>query len=357
MAEDDDDSQKTEDPTPKRLEESRKKGQIALSRELNTWLMLLTGTIIIGTMSGSFMTELMVYMRGFIEHAGDLPQVPGGFRETLGASFWKVFGLMALPLIALMFMAFIGPFIQVGPIFATEVIKPDISKISPIKGWSRLFSMRSIVEFVKGLLKLAIIGFVGYLLLAPFFGKLEHLVGLPIEAMMHEMLALVLRLMAGVLVVLLVVAVMDVLYQRAEHMKKMRMSKQELKDEYKQSEGDPQVKGKLRQLRAEKARQRMMANVPGATVVITNPTHYAVALKYEPDTMDAPICVAKGVDAIALKIREVATENKVTIYENPPLARTLYSVIEIDDIVPPEHYKAVAEVISFVFRQQGKLPQ
>lgn len=355
MADDDDDSQKTEDPTPKRLEEARKKGQIALSRELNTWLMLLTGTVIIGTMSGGFMTELTVYMRGFIEHAGDLPQVPGGFRETLGASFWKVLGMMALPLLALMFMAFVGPFLQVGPIFATEVIKLDLSKISPIKGFKRLFSMRSLVEFAKGILKLSIIGFVGYLLLSPFFGKLEHLVGLPIEAMMHEMLALVLRLMVGVLVVLLVVAVADVVYQRTEHMKKMRMSKQELKDEYKQSEGDPQVKGKLRQLRAERARQRMMANVPNATVVITNPTHYAVALKYEPDTMEAPICVAKGADNIALKIREIAKENKVTIYENPPLARTLYSVIELDETVPPEHYKAVAEVISFVFRQQGKI--
>ncbi len=355
MADDDDDSQKTEDPTPKRLEEARKKGQIALSRELNTWLMLLTGTVIIGTMSGGFMTELTVYMRGFIEHAGDLPQVPGGFRETLGGSFWKVLGMMTLPLLALMFMAFVGPFLQVGPIFATEVIKPDLSKISPVKGFKRLFSMRSIVEFVKGILKLSIIGFVGYLLLSPFFGKLEHLVGLPIEAMMHEMLALVLRLMVGVLVVLLVVAVADVVYQRTEHMKKMRMSKQELKDEYKQSEGDPQIKGKLRQLRAERARQRMMANVPGATVVITNPTHYAVALKYEPDTMEAPICVAKGADNIALKIREIAKENKVTIYENPPLARTLYSVIELDETVPPEHYKAVAEVISFVFRQQGKI--
>lgn len=355
MAEDDDDSQKTEEPTPKRLEEARRKGQIALSREMNTWLMLLAGTIIIGTMSGSFMTDLMVYMRGFIEHAGDLPQVPGGFRETLGASFWKVLGLLTVPLLALMFMAFIGPFAQVGPLFAPEIIKPDISKISPIKGFKRLFSMRSIVEFVKGLLKLAIVGVVGVLLLSPFYGKLEHLVGLPIPTMMNEMLALVLRLMAGVLVILLVVAVMDVLYQRNEHMKKMRMTKQELKDEYKQSEGDPQIKGKLRQLRAERARQRMMASVPQATVVITNPTHYAVALKYEPDTMEAPVCVAKGVDAIALKIREVAKENKVTIYENPPLARTLYSVIEIDETVPTEHYKAVAEVISFVFRQQGKL--
>lgn len=357
MAEDDDDSQKTEDPTPKRLEEARKKGQIALSRELNTWLMLLAATIIIGTMSRGFMSELTIFLRGFIEHAGDLPQVPGGFNETLGASFWKVLGLMALPLLALMFMAFVGPFIQTGPIYAPEVIKPDISKISPIKGFSRLFSMRSLIEFIKGLLKLTIIGAVGYLLLAPYFDKLEHMVGLPVPAIMNETLALTMRLLVGVLVVLLVVAVLDVLYQRHAHMKKMRMSKQELKDEYKQSEGDPQVKGKLRQLRAEKARQRMMANVPGATVVITNPTHYAVALKYDPETMDAPLCVAKGVDTIALKIREIATENKVAIYQNAPLARTLYSVIEIDEIVPPEHYQAVAEVISFVFRQQGKLPQ
>lgn len=355
MSDEDDDSQKTEDPTPKRLEEARKKGQIALSREMNTWLMLLMVTLLIGTLSGPVMTELMVFMRGFIEHAHDLPQVPGGFRETLGASFWKVLGLMTLPLLGLMLMAFIGPFAQVGPLFAPEVIKPDISKISPVKGFKRLFSMRSIVEFVKGILKLGIVGFVGYLLLSPFFGKLEHLVGLPIPILMKEMLALILRLMAGVLIVLLVVAVLDVLYQRNEHMKKMRMSKQELKDEYKQSEGDPQVKGKLRQLRAEKARQRMMANVPGATVVITNPTHYAVALKYNPDEMEAPVCVAKGQDNIALKIREIAEQNKVAIYQNAPLARTLYSVIEIDEVVPPEHYKAVAEVISFVFRQQGKL--
>ncbi|MFN3827083.1 MAG: flagellar biosynthesis protein FlhB [Micavibrio sp.] len=355
MSDEDDDSQKTEDPTPKRLEEARKKGQVALSREMNTWLMLLMGTVLIGTMSASFMSDLSSYMRGFIEHAHDLPEVPGGFRDTLGASFWKVLQLLALPFLALMFMAFVGPFAQVGPLFTTEVLKPDISKISPIKGFKRLFSLRSMVEFVKGILKLGIVGFVGYLILSPFFGRLEHLVGLPIPIMMDEMLALTLRLMAGVLIVLLVVAVLDILYQRSEFMKKMRMSKQELKDEYKQSEGDPQVKGKLRQLRAEKARQRMMANVPNATVVITNPTHYAVALRYNPDEMEAPVCVAKGQDNIALKIREIAKENKVTIYENPPLARTLYSVIEIDDIVPPEHYKAVAEVISFVFRQQGKL--
>lgn len=355
MSDEEDDSQKTEDPTPKKLEEARKKGQIALSRELNNWLMLLAGTIIVGTSAPHIMSELTIYLRSYIEHAHDLPQVPGGFDKVLGDSFWKVLGLLTIPLLGLMAMAFIGPFAQVGPLFAPEVIKPDLSKISPLKGFKRLFSMRSIVEFVKGVAKLGIIGTVGVILLSPFFGKLEHLVGLPIPLMMDEMLALVLRLMAGVLVVLLVVAVIDVLYQRNEHMKKMRMSKQEMKDEYKQSEGDPQVKAKLRQLRAQKARQRMMQNVPSATVVITNPTHYAVALKYNPDEMEAPVCVAKGMDNIALKIRELARESKVAIYENPPLARTLYSVIEIDEVVPPEHYQAVAEVISFVFRQQGKL--
>ena len=154
---------------------------------------------------------------------------------------------------------------------------------------------------------------------------------------------------------LAVLAAADVLYQRNEHLKKMRMTRQELRDEYKQSEGDPHVKAKLRQLRSEKARQRMMQAVPSATVVITNPTHYAVALKYMPEEMEAPVCVAKGMDAIALRIREVAQENGIVLYENKPLARILYDTVEIDDMVPPEHYKAVAEIISFVFKLKGRI--
>lgn len=215
--------------------------------------------------------------------------------------------------------------------------------------------MRSLMEFAKGLLKLAIIGVVGVIIIYPYFDKFEHFIGLPIPLLMGELKSLVVSLMIGVLIVLVVVAVIDLVYQRHEHAKKMRMTKQEVKDEYKQTEGDPHVKARLRQLRSEKARQRMMQAVPSADVVITNPTHYSIALKYDPETMEAPLCVAKGIDEIALRIREVAKQHDIILYENRPLARTLYDTVEIDETIPVEQYQAVAEVISFVFKQKGKL--
>ena len=215
--------------------------------------------------------------------------------------------------------------------------------------------MRSVMEFVKGILKIGIIGFIGFLLLKPFYGSIDHMIGLPLPIMMVEVQSLVLRLMSGILVVLLVVAVIDLVYQRYEHHKKMRMSKQELKDEYKQTEGDPHVRAKLRQLRQEKARTRMMQAVPEGDVVITNPTHYSLALKYDADEMDAPVLIAKGVDDLAMRIREVAKDNDIPLYENKPLARAMYDSVEVDEMVPEQHYKAVAEVISYVFKLKGKL--
>ncbi|HEY8189552.1 MAG TPA: flagellar biosynthesis protein FlhB [Micavibrio sp.] len=350
-----DDSSKTEDPTPKRLEESRRKGQVALSRELNSWLMLLTATILIMTLAHPVMSHTSQFLRTYLEQAHAMPGVPGGFSAVLGGAFWEMLKILALPLMLLMLAAFLGPFLQVGPIFAPEVIKPELSKLSISKGFGRLFSLRAIMEFVKGILKIAIVSAVSVMLLYPFFGGIEHMVGLPLLSMLGEMKVLVLRMMAGTLIAFLIIAAIDVVYQRIEYMKKMRMTKQELKEEYRQTEGDPLVKAKLRQLRSEKARQRMMQNVPKADVVITNPTHFAVALQYNPDTMDAPICLAKGMDQVALRIREIARENDVTIYESPPLARILYSSVEVDETIPAEHYKAVAQVISFVFKLKGRL--
>ncbi len=353
--EDQDDSQKTEDPTPKKLEEARKKGQVPLSREINNWVMLLAGTLVILAIGPSTMRNLNDHLKGYIENAHEMPPVPGGFGVIIVDSLMQVLGIILLPLLFLLAAAFLGPFMQIGPLFAPEIIKPDISKISPIKGFSRLFSMRSIMEFVKGLLKIGIIGVVGVMLMLPFFDSVDHMVGLSIAAMLSELDSLVFRLMMGILFVMFIVAVADLLYQRFEHFKKMRMTKQELKDEYKQSEGDPHVKAKLRQLRQEKARARMMQSVPTADVVITNPTHFAIALKYDPEEMAAPVVVAKGADHIAARIREIAEEHKVVMVENKPLARALYDTVDLDDPVPPEHYKAVAEVISYVFRLKGKL--
>lgn len=350
-----DESSKTEDPTPKRLEEARRKGQVPLSREVNSWLMLMMATILIMAMAGPICRDFYNLLKVYMEQSYALPGVPGGFSVVLGHLFGETMKILMLPLIILFVAAFLGPFLQIGPLFAPEIIKMDMSKISIIKGWSRLFSMRAIVEFVKGLLKIGIVGLVAVLLLYPYMAGLEHMVGMQIPTMMDEMKTLVIRMLVGTLFAFLVIAAIDLVYQRMEYMKKMRMSKQELKDEYRQSEGDPMIKAKLRQLRADKARQRMMQNVPKADVVITNPTHFAIALQYDPDTMDAPLCVAKGMDNIALKIREIAKENNVSIVENKPLARALYDTVEIDQTIPAEHYKAVAQIISFVFRQKGRL--
>ena len=353
--EQEDDAQKTEEPTQKKLDEARKKGQVALSREVNNWIMLLAGTLLIAGAASWVMSDLTVMMTAFIAQAHLMPELPGGMGHLLGGIFFEVLYILALPLLFLMFAAFIGPFAQVGPLFAPESLAPKMDKISPIKGFSRIFSMRSFMEFVKGILKLGLVAAVGFALLYPFFGSVDHLVGIPFPKFLSEMHALVLRMLAGILIVMLVVAVVDLTFQRQQHHKKMRMSKREVKDEYRQAEGDPQIRAKLRQLRNERARNRMMQAVPEADVVITNPTHFAIALKYKPDEMDAPVCIAKGQDLIALRIREIAKEHNIVIYEDKPLARSLYDLVEIDQTIPADQYKAVAEVISFVFRQKGRL--
>lgn len=357
MAEGDqpDDAQKTEDPTPKRLEEARKKGQVALSREVNNWMMLFAGTILIAGLAVPVFGDLGDLLKAYIENSYAAPSGPGGVALFLKDAFKDVIFILILPFAILMIIAFLSPFVQVGPLFAPEAIKPDLGKISPIKGFGRLFSLRSLMEFAKGLLKLFMIGLVGIVILYPYFGQIEHFVGLPMPLLLQELKSLTIWLMIGILIVLLVIAVIDLAFQRAEHTKKMRMTKQEIKDEYKQTEGDPHVKAKLRQLRSEKARQRMMQAVPSADVIITNPTHYSIALKYDPNAMEAPKCVAKGVNETALRIRELAKEHGIELYENKPLARSLYDVVEIDEFIPIEHYKAVAEIISYVFKKQGKL--
>ncbi len=352
---DQDEAQKTEEPTPKKLEEARKKGQVALSREVNNWVMLLAGTILIMSAAAPVLGKLKELMKAYIERAHAFPPSPGGVHIFLGEALKEVLTIMSLPLIILMLAAFLGPFVQVGPLFAPESIKPSLSKISIFKGFTRLFSTRSLMEFAKGILKISLVGAVGVIIIHPYYGQLEHMIGLPIPVFLDEVKGLIVRLMMGVLVVLLVIAVIDLVYQRYEHYKKMRMSKQELKDEYKQTEGDPHVKARLRQLRSERARQRMMQAVPEADVVITNPTHYSIALKYKPEEMEAPLCIAKGIDEVALRIREVAKENDIVLYENKPLARTLYDTVDIDEVIPPEHFQAVAEVISYVFKLKGRL--
>ncbi|MFH1157642.1 MAG: flagellar biosynthesis protein FlhB [Pseudomonadota bacterium] len=347
-------SQKTEDPTPRKLEEARKRGQVVNSREVNNWIVLFTATLVVIAAGPGILSDIRNTLGNFLEQSWAIPTDPGGLGQALRILFLRIGGDLILPLLFLTFAGAISGFVQTGPLFSFDPIAPDLSRISIFKGIGRLFSRRSIMELLKGIAKISLVSVAGIIVLRPYFGGVEHFVGLDIAQALFELQLLFLKMMSAVLSVLFFLAILDYMFQRSEFMKNMRMSLQDVREEYKQTEGDPQIKGRLRQLREQKARQRMMQAVPKADVVITNPTHYAVALKYDTVEMDAPTMVAKGVDLIARKIREVAEENNVPVVENATLARALHASMEINQTIPREHYKAVAEVISYVFKLKGK---
>ena len=350
---DQDDADKTEEPTPKKISEARKKGQIAQSKEVGNFALLFGMALVIGVVGQYIALSVYSPLAGIVEKSGTYPVDLGSagqvLREVFASTLWAIAPVFAAFLV-LGLGAGLG---QSGFLFTTEPLGFKLERISPISGFKRLFSLRSIVEFLKGLAKMAIVGAIATVLLMPEFDRLEVLVQMDVREILSEIEVLLLRLLAGVVAVMAFLAVADYLYQRFEHIKQLRMSRQEIRDEHKQSEGDPHVKARLRQIRSERARQRMMAAVPQADVVITNPTHFAVALQYDMDAMTAPTVVAKGVDAVAFRIRDVANENDVPIVENPPLARALYAGVDIDQQIPEEHYKAVAQIISYVYRLKG----
>jgi len=248
-----------------------------------------------------------------------------------------------------------GHVLQSRPTFNLDKLAPDLSKLSLLSGLSRIFGLQGWVNLIKGLIKLAIVGAAIWTQLWPARGMLESILTQSPQAVMADMSHLLFKVLVAALSALLAIAGLDYFFQYRRFMSRNMMSRQEIKEEFRQNEGDPIIKAKVRQLRQERARKRMIAEVPKATVVITNPTHYAVALKYESGKTAAPICVAKGVDALALRIRAVAEENEVPVIENPPLARALHATVELDEAIPPEHYKAVAQVIGYVMRLNGAL--
>jgi flagellar biosynthetic protein FlhB len=348
-----DDSQKTEDPTGRKLQEAREQGQVPKSQEVNNLLMILALTISVVVFGGAMARDIVNMALPFIE-SPDMVPTDIGHLTTMG---WKLLGMILLaggaPLAIALFAAFGAGYLQFGLILSAEQLSPSLEKISPLKGLKRIFSMRSFSDFLKGLLKLAVVGAIVYVAITPSVGELHKLIGMEVVQLLGVITSLLRRLLFTVFAAMLVIALMDVLYQRYEHIKGLRMSRQEIKDEMRESEGDPMIKGRLRQLRMERARKRMMAEVPKADVVVTNPTHYAVALKYDAQ-MASPKVVAKGVDKVAQKIREIAAENDVPVVENPPLARGLYAAVDIDQEITPEFYKAVAEVIGYIYRMKRR---
>jgi flagellar biosynthetic protein FlhB len=351
MAEEDD-AEKTEDPTQRRLDEAIKRGDVVKSQEVNAWFVLASGALVLMIFSGSTSVQLTGTFRGLLEHSWSIPMDGGGLMGLARELAREMLAALAMPFLLLLLGAIAGNAIQHRLVWSAEALAPRFSKISPLSGFGRLFSKQGLANFVKGLLKLVVVGAVVATILWPQRKRLESLVTTDLGAIAPFSLSLSLRLFGGVVAIMALVAAADYFFQYREWNNRQKMSLREIKDEFKDAEGDPKIKAKIRQLRQQRMRKRMMAAVPTATVVVTNPTHFAIALKWERG-MNAPLCVAKGQDLIARRIRQVAEENRVPVIENPPLARTLYATVEIDQEVPAEHYKAVAEVISFVMRARG----
>jgi flagellar biosynthetic protein FlhB len=352
-SDDTEESSKTEDPSAKRLEDARKRGDVSKSQEVTTWFMLAGTGSVIALMAPWTASNLMQQLKIVMANA-DRYEVGGNqFGAFFTALAQAIIGAAMVPMVVLTAVAVIGNLIQHRPLISIDPLIPKLSKISPLRGFGRLFSRDSLVNFVKGLFKLAIIATVMFFTLWPERNRLDTMVTGDPATILITVEQLTLKVIWAALAIVTVIAIADLVYQRSRWWTRHKMTLQEVRDEFKQMEGDPKVKGRIRQLRMERGRQRMMGQVPKATVIIANPTHYAVALKYDRD-MAAPLCVAKGMDDLALRIRAVGEENDVPVIENPPLARALYASVEIDQTIPGEHFKAVAQVIGYVMRLKAK---
>jgi flagellar biosynthetic protein FlhB len=349
MAEERDDTDHTEDPTPRRLDEAIKRGDVVKSIEVSTWFMIAGGTLTLMVFAAPAAGSLEMTFRGLLANSHQIPAdgpALGNLAKALAANVLAAFGI---PLVLLALAALAGNAIQHRIVFSVEPLMPRVSKISPAAGLTRLFSKQALANFAKGLAKLTLFGAVIAALLWPQRLRLAGLIATDPAVILPFTRMLALQMLGTVVAILAVVAAADYLFQYRQWYDRQKMSLREMKEEFRQTEGDPMVKGKIRQLRQMRARKRMMAAVPKASVVITNPTHYAVALQYERG-MNAPVCVAKGTDLIARKIREVAEAHDIPVVENPPLARALHGTVEIDQEIPQEHYRAVAEIIGYVMR-------
>jgi flagellar biosynthetic protein FlhB len=353
MAEDAED--KTEDPTDRKLSQAREQGNFPASQEIKIWAGLFGALAIVALFAPYMARDIMHLLVPFIEHPHAFPMGQSDLGQVLARVTMDIITLLALPMGMLMVLGLAAALSQTGLMFLPNKLAPDITKLSPMKGIKRIFSGRNLVEFLKSLFKVSAIGLVIFLVLRARMSEYAGLAALDLMAILDYLRHQVLGMVLVVVLMVFVLAAADWFYQRWAFNQQMRMTKQEIKDEHKQTEGDPMIKGRLRSLRMQRARSRMMAAVPKASVVVTNPTHYAVALKYDTESMGAPVLVAKGLDLVAKRIRELADESEVPIVENPPLARALYATVELDQEIPPEHYKAVAEVIGYVMKLKGQL--
>jgi flagellar biosynthetic protein FlhB len=347
MADENDAAEKTEDPTQKRLDDAHDRGDVAKSQEVNTWFMIAGATLVMSTFAGSIGGGILMPLRNLVANSWMIRADGPGLLALVQNLEVVLIAALGVPLLLLMLAAIAGNMVQHRLVWSGESLKPKLSKISPLAGAKRVFGKQAAANFAKGVFKVAALGAVMTAILWPERHRLDAMVRFDPVAILGATTTLTLQLLGAVVALLALVAIADYFFQYRQWFERQKMSLREMKEEFKQSEGDPHVKARIRQLRHARMRRRMMAAVPKASVIITNPTHYAVALSYDRG-MSAPVCVAKGIDTIALKIREVAKAHDIPIIENVPLARALHATVEIDDEIPVEHYHAVAEIIGYV---------
>jgi len=347
--------EKTEKATPKKKQDARKKGQVAKSQDINTAIVLLACFFLLFLLGG-YMKDIVleIYQIAFVQYIG-MPLT----EKSIQVIFIQMLEKSAQLLLPVMAIAMLGGvvsnYVQVGFLFTTETMQFKLSKIDPIQGFKRIFSWRALVEFLKSILKISLVGVLVFLVVRTRIDEILILSQKSIDAALVTLADIVVKVGLLASLLLLFLGILDYFYQKYDYEKNLRMSKQDIKDEYKNIEGDPLIKSKIKQRQREMAMQRMMAEVPNADVVITNPTHYAIAIKYDESKMDAPYVVAKGVDFVAQKIKYIAKENNVVTVENRPLARALYDQTEIGRVIPEDFFKAVAEILAFVYKSKGKI--
>jgi flagellar biosynthetic protein FlhB len=351
-----DDGDKTEKPTGKRRRDARNKGQVVQSKEINSVMILLGVFICIKIFSGYLIKNFKMAMIEPFKYFNDVDKI---FKiNNINLYIIDVFKSVVLILgpifLAAAFMGLLASYFQIGFLFTTETLKPNLSRLNFIKGFKNMFSMRALMELGKSLAKLLVLGYIGYSYIRAQANSIAYIYEMNVEQILGYVANVAFNLVIRMSAALFIIAATDYFFQWRQNEKSLKMSKQELKEEYKQSEGNPEIKSKIKQKQREMAMRRMMQDVPKADVVITNPTHYAVAIKYDPNKYSAPYVLAKGQDYLAQRIKSIAKDNGVEIVENKPLARSLYANAEVGDLVPSELYQTVAEVIAYVYNLKGK---
>lgn len=350
MPENRDDQERTERATPRKREEARKKGQVARSREVVSAAVLTGCVICFYFQSSGALERMMNLMRSAFRRSVSVTLSTDTVPALFGQTVLEMLILLAPLFLTVVLAGLAANAFQVGFQVSAESMTPDLSKINPLEGFKRLFSLQSVMELVKSVMKLAIVGFVAFLAVRSELPHLLPLMDQSVPAIVRFLGRVSFRILGTTCVILAVLAVLDYAYQRWEHERGLRMSRQEIKDEAKETEGDPLIRSRIRRIQQEMARRRMMAAVPKADVVITNPTHLAVALRYDPENMAAPTVVAKGKGFLAATIREVAERHGVPVIENKPVAQVLYKMVEVSGSIPENLYRAVAEILAFVYR-------